>query len=57
MLILSFFLDGKALSDPVKWTPNVSAVRATVKYAIATERLKVEPTARPEAIINDHRLE
>jgi hypothetical protein len=54
---LSFFLGGKAPSDPAKWTPNVSAVRATVKYAIATERLKFEPTARPEAIINDHRSE
>jgi hypothetical protein len=37
---LSLFLGGKAPFDPVKWKPNVLAVRATVKYAIAIGRLK-----------------
>jgi hypothetical protein len=54
---LSSFLGGKAPSDPVKWTPNISAVRATVKYAIATGRLKIEPIERPEDVIDDHRSE
>lgn len=39
---LSFYLGGKALSDPREWTPNINAVRATVKYAIATGRLETE---------------
>ena len=39
---LSFYLGGKAASDPQHWTPNMDAVRATVKYAIATGRLKAE---------------
>ena len=39
---LSFYLGGKALSDPAQWKPNLSAVRATVQYAIATGRLKPE---------------
>jgi hypothetical protein len=45
---LSFFLGGKAPSDPAKWAPNMSAVRATVKYTIATERLKFEPMEQLE---------
>jgi hypothetical protein len=40
---LSFYLGGKAPTDPREWTPNVDAVRATVKYAIATRRLEAEP--------------
>jgi hypothetical protein len=36
---LSYFLGGKAKSDPKDWTPNMSAVYATIKYAIATGRL------------------
>jgi hypothetical protein len=36
---LSFYLGGKAPSDPEGWTPNMDAVRATVKYAISTGRL------------------
>jgi hypothetical protein len=37
---LSYFLGGKAKSDPKTWTPNINAVRATIKYAIATRRLE-----------------
>jgi hypothetical protein len=40
---LSFYLGGKAPSDPERWTPNMDAVRATVKYAIATGRLDPDP--------------
>ena len=40
---LSFYLGGKAPTNPRQWTPNIDAVRATVKYAIATRRLKAEP--------------
>ena len=36
---LSFYLGGKAPSDPEPWTPNMDAVRATVKYALAIEWL------------------
>jgi ribonuclease HI len=36
---LSFYLGGKAPSDAEPWTPNMNAVRATVKYAITTGRL------------------
>jgi hypothetical protein len=39
---LSFYLGGKAPSDPEKWTPNIDAVRATIKFAIATRRLDME---------------
>ena len=39
---LSFYLGGKSPSDPEKWTPNMDAVRATIKFAIATGRLDVE---------------
>jgi hypothetical protein len=39
---LSFFLGGKARSDPASWKPNLAAVRATVQYAIATGRLAIE---------------
>jgi ribonuclease HI len=37
---LSFHLGGKAPSDGQKWTPNMDAVRATVRFAIATGRLE-----------------
>ena len=43
---LSFFLGGKTASDPEKWTPNIEAVRATVKYAMATGRLETEALQR-----------
>ena len=36
---LSFNLGGKAPSNPDKWTPDMEAVQATVKYAMATGRL------------------
>jgi hypothetical protein len=41
---LSCYLGGKALSDPEQRIPNMvmDAVRATVKYAIATGRLDIE---------------
>jgi hypothetical protein len=39
---LSYFLGGKAKSDPKDWTPDLSAVHATIKYAIATGRLERE---------------
>jgi hypothetical protein len=44
---LYFYLGGKATSDPKTWTPNMDAVRATIKFAIATGRLdmKVEQVA------------
>jgi hypothetical protein len=36
---LSFFLGGKSPSDKQDWTPNLEAVRATIRFAIATGRL------------------
>ena len=36
---LSFYLGGKALSDSKQWSPDMKAVRAAIKYAIATGRL------------------
>jgi len=39
---LSFYLGGKAPSDPETWTPNMDAVRATIKFAIATGRLDMD---------------
>ena len=41
---LSFFLGGKAASDPSSWKPSLPAVRATVQYAIATGRLAFDTT-------------
>ena len=46
---LSFYLGGKAPSDPEQWTPNMDAVRATVRYAISTGRLETE-TEQPRGI-------
>jgi hypothetical protein len=41
---LSFFLGGRAASEQEKgWKPNMSAVRATVRYATATGRLDWTP--------------
>ncbi|KAM6505284.1 hypothetical protein FSOLCH5_15485 [Fusarium solani] len=37
---LSYFLGGKSASDGPKWTPNLKAVRAAVKFAMATGRLR-----------------
>ena len=44
---LSFYLGGKAPSDPLNWKPDIEVVRTTIKYAIATGRLdkEVEHTA------------
>jgi hypothetical protein len=39
---LSFYLGGKAPSDPEIWSPNMDAVRTTIKFAIATRRLDME---------------
>jgi hypothetical protein len=39
---LSFYLGGKAPSDPEQRTPNMDAVRVTIKFAIATGRLDTE---------------
>ena len=39
---LSFYLGGKAPSDPETWTPNMDEVRATIKFAIATGRVDME---------------
>ncbi|KAF5262789.1 hypothetical protein FOXYS1_6484 [Fusarium oxysporum] len=36
---LSFFLGEKAASDGPKWAPNLEAVRAAVRFAMATGRL------------------
>ena len=36
---LSFFLGGKSPSDPVKWTPDLEAVKSTIRYVKATGRL------------------
>jgi hypothetical protein len=41
---LSFFLGGKAASDPSSWKPSLPAVRATVQYALATGRLALDTT-------------
>jgi hypothetical protein len=38
---LSFFLGGKSASDGPKWSPNLQAVRVTIKFAIKTGRLGV----------------
>jgi ribonuclease HI len=39
---LSFHLGGKSASDKDKWSPNMNAVRATIKYAMATGRFDME---------------
>ncbi|CRG92890.1 hypothetical protein PISL3812_09965 [Talaromyces islandicus] len=36
---MSFFLGGKSPSDDQNWTPNLQAVRASIRFAIATGRL------------------
>ncbi|KAJ5887621.1 hypothetical protein N7495_007662 [Penicillium taxi] len=37
---ISFFLGGKSPSDDQKWTPNLEAVRASIRFAMATGRLE-----------------
>jgi ribonuclease HI len=44
---LSFYLGGKAPSNPEQWTPNIDAVRATVSYATATRRLEAKSDLSP----------
>jgi hypothetical protein len=39
---LSYYLGGKAPSDPLNWRPDIEVVRSTIKYAIATGRLDKE---------------
>lgn len=36
---ISFFLGGKSPSDDQNWSPNLEAVRASIRFAIATGRL------------------
>ena len=36
---ISFYLGGKLAGDDKNWTPNMDAVRATIRYTIATGRL------------------
>lgn len=36
---VSFYLGGKSPSDDQKWVPNMNAVRATIRFALATGRL------------------
>lgn len=36
---ISFYLGGKSPSDDQNWTPNLEAVRATIRFALATGRL------------------
>mgnify|MGYP002718720533 FL=1 len=38
---MSFFLGGKSPSDDQKWTPNLEAVRTSIRFAIATGRLEL----------------
>jgi len=47
---LSFFLGGKAISDPEKWAPNMEAVRATIRYTLATGRLDTETERQQELL-------
>ena len=36
---MSLYLGGKATTDDAKWTPDMDAVRATIRYAMVTKRL------------------
>ena len=36
---MSFYLEGKSLSDNNNWSPNMEAVRATIRFEIGTGRL------------------
>lgn len=44
---LSFYLGGKAPSDPKQWSPDMKAVRAVIKYAMATGRLDPDDEQGP----------
>jgi len=39
---LSYYLGGKAPSDPPNWRPDIEVVRTAIKYVIATGRLDRE---------------
>ena len=39
---ISFYLGGKSSSDGDKWTPNMEAVRTTIRFAMATGRLDAD---------------
>jgi len=45
---LSFYLGGKAPSDHEQWKPDMKAVRATIKFALATRRLDTEREGEPD---------
>jgi ribonuclease HI/exonuclease III len=38
---ISFYLGGKTLTDDKFWTPDLAAVRATIRFAMATGRLDI----------------
>ncbi len=40
---ISFYLGGKSRSDDKNWTPDIKAVRVTIRFAIATGRLDADP--------------
>jgi hypothetical protein len=47
---ISFCLGGRSKNmemDPLPWEPNMNAVRAAIRYAIATARLLAEEQAPP----------
>lgn len=44
---LSFLLGGKAASDGDKWTPNIEAVKASVKLQSLPEGWRERTVARP----------
>ncbi|EAQ84838.1 hypothetical protein CHGG_08852 [Chaetomium globosum CBS 148.51] len=46
---LSFYLGGKSPSDDKDWSPNMRAVRATIRFAITTGRLRTEQQQQNEA--------
>ena len=43
---ISFYLGGKSPSDKKDWTPNMTAVGATIRFAMTTGRLD---TNQPQA--------
>jgi len=43
---ISFYLGGKSLSDNKNWSPNMKAVQATIRFAIAAGRLDADPWQR-----------
>lgn len=39
---ISFYLGGKSPSDDKNWSPNMQAVRATIRFAMSTGRLDTD---------------